>query len=632
MNHPVAQAGQSVVDREAGNGKPRAAAFAEALGELRRLGPLAVHAGLVSLAFVLAYCLRFDFAIPESQVRRLGYTLPVLLAIRLPLFGWFHLYKGLWRYFSSRDLVAIVKAVALGSLAFLAAVLLVFGHGFPRSVFLLEGLLTLALVAGVRFTARVAWDRKRNGGRRGTKRALVVGAGDAGELLTRDLKRNPSLDYEVVGFIDDDVRKGGRQIHGLEVLGTVDSLEELCREHEVDELLVAIPGATLEEHKRIFERCRSSGLPFKSVPALKELLFGEARISQLQEVGPEHLLGRESVQLDEASIRAEIAGKRVLITGAAGSIGSELARQVVVFGPEQLVLLDRSESDLYFLELELQEEFPEIDVCAVVGDVQDAAKVEAVLAEHSPQLLYHAAAYKHVPMMEKYPLDAIANNTFGTETMARTALEHGVEKFVLVSTDKAVRPVGVMGMTKRVAENVLLALADGSTTFVAVRFGNVLGSDGSVLPLFKRQIAEGGPVTVTDPEATRYFMLISEAAQLVLQAGAIGEDGQVFFLDMGEPIRVIDLAENLIKYSGLSPGSDVPMRVIGLRPGERLSEELVRDDEELVPTSHEKVLMVRNGRFDREEFERGLDRLHRLVADRDSAGAMEELRRMAGNT
>jgi FlaA1/EpsC-like NDP-sugar epimerase len=341
------------------------------------------------------------------------------------------------------------------------------------------------------------------------------------------------------------------------------------------------------------------------------------------------LVGK-AVPLNRDQLRRELRGRRILVTGAAGSIGSALCRQLATFEPELLLLFDWEEKGLSFLDLELRRTYPSLMVIPILGNIQDRQKVEEVITAYAPEVIYHAAAYKYVPLMETHPLEAIENNVFGTETVAQAARRGGVKKFVLISTDKAVRPVGVMGMTKRVAECLLLSLDGGPTTFVAVRFGNVLGSDGSVLPLFRWQIAQGGPLTVTDPEATRYFMLLSEAAQLVLQAGAMGKGGEVFFLDMGEPVRILDLAENLVRLSGLEPDQDIPIQIVGLRPGERLREALVQEQEELLPTEHDKVLMVQNHRFDAEGFRRDLERLRCLVADRDRAGAVEHLKGMAG--
>ena len=595
----------------------------------RRWGIVLLHACLVALAYGLAFLLRFDFSLPHGQWVRFLQTLPILLLVRMAVFAWFQLHEGLWRYVSMQDILAILRAVTISSVIFLAAVLVFFGHGFPRSVFLLDWVLCLALIGGVRLALRAFWESGRKDREVGTKRTIIVGAGDAGEMLIREIQRNSALNYEVVGFVDDDPRKQLRKIHGVGVVGTLDQLPYLCRDKEVEEILIAIPSADKSHRRHIIERCRMSGVPFKTVPAMNELFQGKAVISQLQEVRAEDLLGREAVRLDLDRLKEELAGKRVLVTGAGGSIGSELCRQVATFEPRMLILFERAENHLYFVGLELRQLHPRLHVISVVGDVLDQRKVEEVMRAYAPDLVYHTAAYKHVPLMEAHPLEAIENNVFGTKSVALAARQTGVKKFVFISTDKAVRPVGVMGMTKRVAECLLLSLEGGPTTFLAVRFGNVLGSDGSVLPLFQWQIARGGPVTVTDPEASRYFMLVSEASQLVIQAGAMGKGGEIFFLEMGEPVRIVELAKNLIQLSDLEPGRDIQIELIGLRPGEQLKETLVTDYEDLRPTEHEKVLMVQNKHFDAGKFQSDLHVLRRLVEGRDREGAVEQLKLMA---
>lgn len=590
---------------------------------------IGMHIALVSLAYFMAFLLRFEFRMPAEQWNLFLRTLPLLLIIRMAVFAGFHLYKGLWRYVSMPDIVAILKAVTLSSLIFLASVLLVWGHGFPRSIVVLDWVLCLGLVGGVRLAIRALRELALDHARVGVRRAVIVGAGDAGEMLIRDLGKNMTVNYEVVGFVDDDPRKQQMEIHGIEVLGPIDQLPQVCRDHGVEEVLIAVPSATQIQRRRIFAICRESRVPFKTVPAINELFRGKARISQLQEVRPEDLLGRQALQLDVERLREEIQGKRILVTGAAGSIGSELCRQLSVFEPELLLLFDRAESALYFMDLELRREYPSLKIIPVVGDILERTRVQEVVDTYNPDLVYHAAAYKHVPLMEAHPLEAIQNNIFGTETVALVAQQGKVKKFVFISTDKAVKPVGVMGMTKRIAEGVLQACNDGRTIFVAVRFGNVLGSDGSVLPLFRWQIAQGGPVTVTDAEATRYFMLLSEAVQLVLQTGAMGRGGEVFFLDMGEPVRILDLAHNLVRLSGFEPGDEIQIELTGLRPGERLSEELILEGETLRPTAHEKVRIAHRPDFDRDRFRRDLETLRNLLARRDLETAIEHLKFMA---
>ncbi len=586
------------------------------------------HALLVALAYWLAFVLRFEFRPLPDEWSKWSQTLPFVLVVRLLVFQWFHLYVGLWRYVSMRDIVVILKAGTLSSVLLSGGILLVYGRAFPSSVLMIDWLLCLALVGGVRLTLRAVRESRHPGRNGEGRRALIVGAGDAGEMLLRELGRSPVLEYDILGLVDDDPAKRHMRIHDVEVIGTVDQLDTLTRSLRVHEILIAIPSATREQKQRIVQRCRESGITFKSVPGLSELFAGRARIGQLQEVQAEDLLGRAAVRLDVDVLRRELRGRRILVTGAAGSIGSELCRQLAAFEPDTLVLLDRAESGVYFTELELRRQHKGLRLVPVVGDVLDSRKVEEVLDTYSPEVVYHAAAYKHVPLMEEHPLEAIENNVFGTEIVARASQERKVKKFVLISTDKAVNPVAIMGMTKRLAECLLFSLNGASTAFVAVRFGNVLGTDGSVLPIFHWQISHGGPVTITDPDASRYFMLPSEAAQLVIQAGAMGRGPEVFFLDMGEPIRIADLAENLIRLSGMEPGRDMPIEVMGLRPGERLREELVLANEELLPTAHEKVFMVRNHNFEPADFCRDFELLRSCVQSRDRQRAVTHLREM----
>lgn len=595
----------------------------------RRAAIFLVHVVLMTAAYLLAFLLRFEFGLPSRAWNLFLQTAPLLLLTRLAIFGWFHLYEGLWRYVSMRDILAILKAGTLSSLAFGGVVLMIFGNDFPRSVLVLDWILCLALVGGVRLGLRAFRESIGRGQQPLARRALIVGAGDAGEMLIREIHRNSALAYDVVGIVDDDSRKQGRRIHGTEIVGTVDQLPQLSRSREIQEILIAIPSATREQERRILNYCRESGVTFRAVPALNDLLWGKTGIGQLREVRTEELLGRDAVQMDLGRLRGELQGKRILVTGAGGSIGAELCRQLATFEPEMLLLFDRAESSLYFIDLEIRRAHPSVKVVPIVGDILDRQQVEEVIQAYAPALLYHAAAYKHVPLMEEHPIRAIQNNVFGTEVVVAAARQGGVKKFVLISTDKAVKPVSIMGMTKRVAEDLLQIYNGGSTSFVAVRFGNVLGSDGSVLPLFKWQIATGGPVTVTDPDATRYFMLLSEAAQLVIQAGAMGQCGEVFFLDMGEPIRILDLTQNLIRLSGLEPGRDISLELIGLRPGERLREELVREKEDLIASEHKNIFMVKNHHFGKEGFRQDIEALRRLVAARDRDGAVLQLKAMA---
>lgn len=591
-----------------------------------------LHALLVVIAYYSAFLLRFDFDIPGRFVDAFLLTFPLLLGIRLIVFEMFHLYGGLWQYVSLRDLFSVIKAVTISSGLFAAAAFGVyaygFGEGFPRSVIVLDWFICIAAVGGVRLASRQVREARFNRRRNRERRVLIVGAGDAGEMLLREINHSFSLDYDVVGFVDDDPRKAMARIHGEVVQGKTTDLQELCNSLNISELLLAVPSVGGHERQRIIRECLKTDLPVKTVPSLSDLTGGAARIGNLQGVRPEDLLVREPVRVDIDRLLTEISGKRVMVTGAAGSIGSELARQVAILAPELIILYERNESPLYFTDIDLKNRHPNLKTIPIVGDILDQPKLNEVIQSFRPDVIFHAAAYKHVPLMEAQPLEAIQNNIFGTEMVARLAIEGGVRKFVNISTDKAVRPVGIMGKTKRVAEDLLVTLNREATTFVSVRFGNVLGSAGSVVPLFQMQIAQGGPITITDPEATRYFMLIAEAAQLVLQAGAMGKGGEVFFLNMGDPIHIGDLADNMIRLSGLKPGRDVTVETIGLRPGERLNEELVRESEELLLSAHEKIYQAQ-GLKEIKQFSEEFEELRRLLFERDQSRCVQQLDRMA---
>jgi FlaA1/EpsC-like NDP-sugar epimerase len=596
----------------------------------RRPLVVAAHAVLFVVSYIAAFALRFDFSLPADETSRLLMTLPWLIALRLGAFWVFHLYEGLWRYVSVREVIELVKAVALSSAVFVLGVLAVGGSGFPRSVVLLDFVLCVGLAGGLRIGTRLILERRPvlngNGSNNGHRtRAVIVGSGDVAEALLREIGRG-ALPYTAVGLVDDDHHMRGRRLHGVGVLGGIDDLPAICAARQATEVLIASETASSTDRRRIVEACRVAGVEVRSVPALPDLLQGRAGVGQLHRVRGEELLGREPIGTNLDGLCAGLRGRRILVTGGAGSIGSEIARQVAGCDPEVLVLYDRAESDLYLQYVELQERFRGVKIEAVVGDILDEARVRQVCEDYSPQLIYHAAAYKHVPLMEAHPIEGIKNNVFGTEIVAKAAIDVGTSEFVLISTDKAVRPVGVMGMTKRAAEFVIRTMSGRGTTFVAVRFGNVLGSNGSVLPLFQKQIATGSPLTVTDPDALRYFMLTSEAVELVLQAGALGRDGEVYVLHTGEPIRIGDLAENLIRLSGFEPGLEVPIEITGLRPGERMREELIEDDEDVVPGPHEKILVVREPGFDGLRFESGLQMLRNIVDAGEKQGSVEVLR------
>jgi FlaA1/EpsC-like NDP-sugar epimerase len=591
---------------------------------LRRPVVVALHLVLVPVGYFIAFALRFEVPIPEQYLDLFLRTVPILLTARLLSFAVFGLYRGWWRHVGMKDLVALVQAVSVSTVGLLA--LLFFTqqlNGFPRSVLILDWIVALLLFGGARFCVRAIRERRSgvNGvDRRGTP-ALIIGAGGAAERLLRQVWQG-GTGLRPLGMVDDDRHKHGMRLHSVPILGSSDDLPRLARQHGAQLVVIAIPSASRETMKRLVDICMQTGVEFKIVPPLQELLDGRARVSQLRKVEVEDLLGRDAIDLDLEIVRRDLEGKVVLVTGAAGSIGSELVRQIATFHPAKLVLLEQAESPLYFIDLEIRRNNPGLEVVAIVADVADQARLDSVFARHRPDCVFHAAAYKHVPLMESNVVEAVRNNVFGTLYVGECAARHGSGKFVLISTDKAVRPSSVMGATKRVAERIVLgalAKAATSTDFRAVRFGNVLGSDGSVIPLFRKQLARGGPLTVTHPDVTRYFMTIPEAVQLVLQASAVPEAaGRISMLEMGEPVRIVELAENLIRLSGLEPYKDVPIVFNGLRPGEKLYEELMSEVEATVPTAIEKVRVVQIDESNGRALAEGVDRLGAAVAVGDS--------------
>ena len=588
-----------------------------------RLWQVAADAGIVAVAWWVAWLLRFEDRRPRYYDRYLDWELLlVVVGVMLPVFALSGFYNRWWRYVSTRDMWGAVRGVALGTLALFVVLTLVELHPVrvPTSLWFVFLLVCLAFVAGSRLLARTLIERPRPGSlvARG-REAFVVGAGDAAQLIVKEMLRNPALGTTPIGLVDDDPRKKNLRIHGVRVLGTTADLPELLHERRPDELLIAIPSAPGEFRARVVEAARAAGVPVRTLPGLAELVSGDYDLArQLRPVEVEDVLGREPVEVDLDSISGYLHGEIVLVTGAGGSIGSELCRQIARVGPAKLVLLDHAEPLLFEIERELVDERGFHAAAAVIADVKDAVKLRQVFEKYRPGVVFHAAAYKHVPLMEANPLEAVRNNALGTRILADVAVEFGAKRFVLVSTDKAVNPKTVMGQSKALCEWIVETWghrADVATRFVAVRFGNVLGSSGSVIPIFRKQIARGGPVTVTDPEMTRYFMTIPEAVQLVVQAGAIGERGQVYVLDMGEPVRILDLAEKMIRLSGKEPGVDVPIRVVGVRPGEKLHEELVGDGEEVSPSPHEAILRVTRPPVEAAWLEAELHALERLVEE-----------------
>ena len=572
---------------------------------------LVTDAGLVCVSYVLAYLIRFENDIPPDQVEMLVQTLPWIVPLKILLFAWLGLYRGMWRYTSISDLINIIKATVISAGAIALALLLIrHFEGFSRSVLVMDALLTLTLIGGVRLLIRVhiqkafpasffnpAYFPFFNPDREKRKRLLIVGAGDAAEKMLREILDNPRLRYNPVGLLDDDPRKQGRAIHGVPVLGLIDDLENVPV--QFDEILIAIPSARGEEMRKIVELCDRTGKRFRTIPKIGELIEGRITVNSIREVRLEDLAGRQEINLDQERISRFLYGKRILVTGAGGSIGSELVRQISRFEPQVVGLLDFSELNLFQVEQEFRLRLQTLPTESFLTDIRDREALQGVLTRFRPHVIFHAAAYKHVPMQESHPREAVLNNVLGTRNLVELAVEADAERLVLVSTDKAVRPTNVMGATKRVAELFVESMNGRQVTrFVAVRFGNVFSSSGSVIPLFQQQIAAGGPVTVTHPEVTRYFMSIPEAAQLILQAGAMGEGGEIFILDMGEPIRIVDMARDLIRLHGLEPDKDVLIEFTGLRPGEKLYEELITSGEGIVSTSHKKILVLRGKTLD----------------------------------
>ncbi|MBL0732217.1 MAG: polysaccharide biosynthesis protein [Desulfosarcina sp.] len=559
-----------------------------------------------------AYSLRFDFNIPDYMLGMFLKILPVLLLIKIICFYFFDLYRGMWRYTSVEDLLNIIKACTVSSLLVIAYILFSSRFiGVPRSVFIIDFGFTVLLIAGLRLSVRfyfehftgdgfrVILSRFSKGlfktGKTETAKLLIIGAGDGGEKIYREIRDNSKLLYNVVGFLDDNPVKLGKKIHGIPILGSIKHIGSVMKKSGADEALIAIPSASAEEMLRIVEICKKSGINFKTVPGMGELLTGQVSISAIREVSYQDLLSRDVIRLDKDKIGSYLAGGRVLITGAGGSIGSELCRQVCRFNPSNVILYERAESPLYEIELELKKRFKSVKIVPLLADIRDKTQLTHVFKQYKPQTVFHAAAYKHVPMMELHPWKAIENNIAGTLNLVEVAKKFKIKQFVFVSTDKAVRPANVMGASKRVSEMIVQSRNkddDCKTRFISVRFGNVLGSIGSVVPLFKKQIKEGGPVTVTDPEVTRYFMTIPEACQLILQAGAMGKGGEMYLFDMGQPVKIADMAEDLIRLSGLEPGRDIKIEYTGLRPGEKLFEELITEGEKTLPSCHEKILVL----------------------------------------
>ena len=573
---------------------------------------------MVVLAWELAWLARANFYVWDFVWKPTLVSFLIVTLTQAVVFWRIGLYRGLWRFASLPDLWNIIRAAALGTVI-IGLALFIYSRleRIPRSILILYPLFLIFLLSGPRVLYRV-WKERALGLRSfsGGLPVLIIGAGRAGEALVRDMLRDGR--YLPVGLVDDRRQLWNTQIHGIPVLGGVDTLSDAVARNDVAILVIAVPSATNEQMQRIVELCERTGKPFRTLPRLADMVQGDGTLNNLREVSIDDLLSREKVELDWSVIQAGLTGKMVMVSGGGGSIGAELCRQIARLGPHALVVYEQSEYNLYCIEMELRQRSPGLRLHALLGDVSDDVAVNQALRTYRPDVIFHAAAYKHVPMLQYQGREAIRNNVVGTWRFANAALRHGCGKFVLISTDKAVNPTSVMGASKRIAEIVCESLNEfGRTRFITVRFGNVLGSAGSVVPLFQEQIKAGGPVTVTHPEMTRYFMTIPEAAQLILQAGAMGQGGEIFVLDMGEPVRIAYLAEQMIRLSGRVPGKDIRIEFTGLRPGERLREELFHQEEQLEKTGHEKILLARHRPVESEWVEQAIRDLEEACAEFD---------------
>jgi FlaA1/EpsC-like NDP-sugar epimerase len=559
--------------------------------------------GFITISLILAFLLRYDFSLSNQSILMLKHFTPIVLGAKMISFLSYGMYRGMWRYTSMSDLINILKASSLGTMGSITFFVLIHGFsGFPKSVLFIDFILCTIFLSSSRAAVRIYFSNLNNSetklshhpslNRR--KKLIMIGGGGSSEKIIREIRDNRGLNYLVVGILDDDGAKIGATIHGIPIIGSIDKLPEL--KIPFDEIIICIPTATNIEMRRIIAICKSTGNNYRTVPTFSELIGGKVSMKSVREVSMVDLLGRKEVQLDRSSISQYIFGKKVLVTGAGGSIGSELVRNCLTFDPDLLVLMDQSEHNLFKIERECSQNKHPVSFQPILGDIRDKALLHRVFSSFQPDVVFHAAAYKHVPMQEDHPWEAVLTNINGTLNLMDASEDYEVDRFVLVSTDKAVNPTNIMGATKRVAEKLIQSKAiDSKVNYMAVRFGNVIGSSGSVIPTFQEQIRNGGPVTITNPKMQRYFMSISEAAQLILQAGAMGSGGEVYVLDMGKPVNIKDIAYELIRLSGLEPEKDISIEYIGSRPGEKLYEELQTKDENIMDTNHEKILMMKNG-------------------------------------
>jgi FlaA1/EpsC-like NDP-sugar epimerase len=595
----------------------------------------ACHLAVVGLSVTAAFLLRFDFSIPAGLASIARQAVLIAILVKLPIFDWVGFYRGLRRFVSLPDLYVVFLGNIAGSALFAAVMTIWVGPAMPRSVFLIDALLCFVATALVRFSVRIrneAFLRRCSGpARRGI---IIYGAGAAGAELVHEIHSNRCTGYDAKGFLDDDPLKQGALVMGVPVLGTGRQASSVVRRLNrlkpiVEEIIIAMPSATGRQMREALANCRVARIQCKTVPGIEELLSGKVLTAQVRNLSVHDLLGRQPVKLDEVPLQASLAGRCVLITGAAGSIGSELCRQLARFKPACLVAFDQAESDLFRIENELRERYPELELVTALGDIRDTRRLDEVFKKHGVESVYHAAAYKHVPMMESHVFEAVRNNILGTWNLVRAARRQNVQRFLMISSDKAVNPVCVMGATKRVCERIVSARRGdaGQIQGASVRFGNVLGSNGSVVPIFQAQIAAGGPVKVTHPEARRYFMTISEAVSLAIQASTKSQGSEIFVLDMGEPVRIVDLAETMIRLAGMVPYEDIDIQFTGLRPGEKLVEEINSDGR--LATYQNKVQVIREQPLSWDAITAWIDELEVLLAGRQAPGLLQHMQRLA---
>ncbi len=599
-----------------------------------------VRMGILMAADVLALCLasflglfvRFDLnisKIPPEYAQAAMEFLPYYILASLVIFFLARMYSTMWSVAGVREALHVVAACGLASLVQIAGMMLL-QLSVPRSFFLVSFAALCAEELGIRLSYRVVISLFGNHSKKAAKRIMIVGAGTSGSVILKEMTTSSLVNGCVVCFVDDDKNKAGKFLNGVPVAGNRNDIPRLAEEYKIDEIYIAIPSASAKERKAIIEICRETGCQVKILPGIYQLINGEMSIAKLRNVEIEDLLGRDPIRVNLDEIMGYVSGKVVLVTGGGGSIGSELCRQVASHNPKQLIIFDIYENNAYDIQLELKEKYPDLDLVVLIGSVRNTHRIETVFKKYRPDIVYHAAAHKHVPLMEDSPNEAIKNNVFGTYKTAKAADKYGTSRFVLISTDKAVNPTNIMGASKRMCEMVVQMMnARSKTDFVAVRFGNVLGSNGSVIPLFKKQIEQGGPVTVTHPDIIRYFMTIPEAVSLVLQAGAYARGGEIFVLDMGEPMKILDLAKNLIRLSGYTPDVDIPIVFTGLRPGEKLYEELLMNEEGMQDTPNKLIHIGKPIEFDMERFEEQLEELY-VTANEDGDGIREDVMRIVG--